>query len=73
MDMMNKAVTYARKSEEDKKRQIASISDQLYEAKKLAELHTTPSIKTFSEEKSGKISGVREARQIQFMFGRLTG
>jgi len=61
MDQVEKAVIYARKSTEDKEKQVASISDQLHEAKKILDQNGLVPIKTFSEEKTGKESGVRTA------------
>lgn len=45
---------YARKSSEDKKKQVASIEDQIAEMKKVAENLDLEIIKTFSESKSAK-------------------
>lgn len=59
---MNKAFDYARKSSEDKEKQIQSIEDQLDEVDKLHERYLDiPVIDTYSESKTGKVSGVRDA------------
>lgn len=56
---MDIAVIYARKSQEDKSRQIQSIPDQLVEISRLEDRFELKAIQTFSESKTGKISGVR--------------
>jgi DNA invertase Pin-like site-specific DNA recombinase len=58
--IMDTAVIYGRKSEEDKTRQICSIEDQLKEMATLQERVGIPVIATFTESKSGKTSGVRK-------------
>src|SRR5690606_18832886 len=45
---------YARKSSEDKNKQIASIDDQIAEMRKVAEILGLEIIGTFSESKSAK-------------------
>lgn len=56
---MDTAVIYARKSQEDKSRQIQSIPDQLIEISRLEDRFELKAIQTFSESKTGKVSGVR--------------
>lgn len=52
---------YARKSSEDKNKQIASIDDQIKEMKKLAEQFNLEIIDTFQESKSAKQPNNRNA------------
>lgn len=59
---MDQCVIYARKSSEDKDRQILSLDDQLYEAKRIIKDRGLKLVaKPFVEEKTGKESGVRKA------------
>jgi site-specific DNA recombinase len=51
---------YARKSSEDKNKQVASIEDQIAEMKKVAEHHDLNIIKIFQESKSAKKPNNRE-------------
>lgn len=53
------AFIYARKSTEDKNKQVASISEQLAEINKDQKLNNIPVLDTYTETKTGKISGVR--------------
>ena len=60
--MIDKSFIYARKSSEDKSRQIQSINDQLRELRKIInERDDIPPVvgEPFTEEKTAKISGVR--------------
>lgn len=60
VDMSNFTVAYCRKSEEDKKRQVLSLNDQISECNKLIESNDLILINDhFKEEKSGKKAGVR--------------
>ena len=64
IEIMDKGFDYARKSSEDKNKQIQSINDQLRELRKFRENRTDlPLVLTepFTEEKSAKVSGVRNA------------
>lgn len=59
-NMESLAVSYCRKSEEDKKRQVLSLDDQLEECNKLIDDHSLTLIAPhFKEEKSAKKAGVR--------------
>lgn len=59
-EVMDKVVVYARKSSEDSTRQVASISDQLHDTDKLIIANNYKLVhEPFTEEKSGKVSGVR--------------
>lgn len=59
-EQMDLAVVYCRKSSEDSNKQVASISDQLHEADKLLKQYDLTPIKTYTEVKTGKESGVRD-------------
>jgi len=59
-DMSNIALAYCRKSEEDKKRQVLSLNDQVNECNKLIKDYSLNLIVPhFKEEKSGRKAGVR--------------
>lgn len=53
-------VAYCRKSEEDRKRQVLSLDDQINECNKLIKIHELNLVgEHFREEKSGRKAGVR--------------
>ncbi|MBI2085948.1 recombinase family protein [Candidatus Daviesbacteria bacterium] len=59
-DMNNLAVTYSRKSEEDKKKQVLSLDDQISECNRLIEDDELTLVAPhFKEEKSAKVAGKR--------------
>lgn len=59
-NMDNFTVTYSRKSEEDKKKQVLSLDDQINECNKLIETHNLNLVAPhFKEEKSAKVAGKR--------------
>lgn len=59
-EIPRKYVIYARKSTEDDKRQVQSISDQIEQCKKFAKSNGLEVVDIIHEEKSAKIAGKRD-------------